>query len=780
MSLLVLTLVFSLVPLMAYSEVVADSDSSSDVLLLEPVEITVTRGRQAASDSAAAVTVLDVPTFGSSRGSLGELLWGVPGVTINGSGRLVGEQPNIRGMSGDRIVIRLDGARKNFSNVHRGRFFIDTEMVKQVEVLRGPGSSYHGSGAIGGVIQLETKSASDFLRRGERYGATVKTVYDSNDDRRRGYLHSYGRVTDAIDVLVSVGWQRSHNYADGDNSVIPASGNRIFNGLFKSTIALPDSHDLDLSLQRWEDDSNSYTTPELDPSDPMNTSILEVKRRTRDDTVSLRHRSQAGRGEIEWDNQLYYSRTEVREDGVHAGSRTTEDIRARRQERGISGMGASIGGSMRLGRYNTPSGAHTLRAGFDVYREEQDGEQSGLQRETDPRTGEVTTEPYRNDIPYPDAEQTLWGIYLNDSATWLDGRLKGEVALRLDIYDQQANQETLQDNSETSFSPRASVLYRLGKGIATYGAYSEAFRAPSLTELYSNDVHIAGVVRPIFTEIRVPAAVQVPLTLPVIDPRDGLQVTDPRTGRLVTMPVIWSLPENRFIVNEDLKPEKARSLEGGFTYDRRGVFVSEDYLHGRILYFYTRYTDFIEQFVTRTPCLNVAYDDGNDTPTCGSLYPEDNATEIFNLASAEVSGVELSLVYQNRDVYFSFAASRLRGEDRNTDLPLNSIPADRIDIGIEYRLSGDFYVGWRSQLVAAQNRFGGGVERVVNASTFAGTGPTPGYAVHDMYFRWSLGVQKSSMMGIYIDNFFDKAYRPHTANYNAQGLNLRLGWQRAF
>ena len=751
MSLILLTFIFLLVPLLAYSEVMAESaNTPPEVRSLAPVEITVTRTRRAAADTPSAVTKLDVPVFGDSRGSLGALLRGVAGVVVNGGGRLVAEQPSIRGLSGDRVLMRLDGARKNFSNVHRGRFFIDTELVKQVEVLRGPGSVYYGSGAVGGVIDVRTKSAIDFLDEGERYGSTLKMVYDGNDDRRRGYWHGYGLVSDNVDVLVSLGWQRSHDYTDGSNVAVAASGNHIVNGLIKSTILLPHSHELEFALQRWQDDARSYTTPELDASPEATTvpafarnSILAVERRTQDDTFSLRHRSQGGRDGFDWDNHVYYSRTEVREDGAQ------ESIAGRRDERAIRGFGIDIGASTHFGHKDSPWGAHVLRPGFDVYTEKQTG-----RRERD-GASQV--------LPYPSAEQTLWGLYLHDDIEWQQGRLHGSWGVRFDSYQQEAEgtegTEALKKNSDQNVSPKASLLYRLGLGFAPYVSYAEAFRAPSLTELYSNGIHIP--------------AMEVPIG----------------GGRTLT------LPANRFVVNEDLRPERVRSLEGGITLDKRSVFVPRDQVQGRALYVYSRYDDFIEQTLrAQSPMIVVPI---RGVPTVVQEARE-GTTMYRNVAAAEVRSIEASLAYKNDNVSLSLAASRLRGEDRASGQPLSGLAADRLDVTVEYRLLADFHVGWRSQLVAAQNRvvappttnFGVAdltEQNRVNAGSFTGLYPTPGYGVHDMYFKWSWGPggvrgggARTSSMAVHIDNIFDKTYRPHTSNFNAQGLNLRLGWQRAF
>ena len=93
-----------------------------------------------------------------------DLLRDVPGVDFSGGPRRTGEVPSIRGLSGDNVLILLDGARQSFISGHDGRFFIDPELISTVEVVRGPASSLYGSGAVGGVLAFETVDAADLLR----------------------------------------------------------------------------------------------------------------------------------------------------------------------------------------------------------------------------------------------------------------------------------------------------------------------------------------------------------------------------------------------------------------------------------------------------------------------------------------------------------------------------------------------------------------------------------------------------------------------------------------
>jgi len=92
------------------------------------------------------------------------------------------ERVGVRGFSlpGDvssRTLILIDGVRMNENVQNHGaigeEFVLDVDLIKQIEIVRGPGSALYGSNAIFAVINIITKKGADydgFEITGDMYG----------------------------------------------------------------------------------------------------------------------------------------------------------------------------------------------------------------------------------------------------------------------------------------------------------------------------------------------------------------------------------------------------------------------------------------------------------------------------------------------------------------------------------------------------------------------------------------------------------------------------------
>ncbi|SFK24187.1 TonB-dependent receptor plug domain-containing protein [Falsiroseomonas stagni] len=126
--------------------------------------VTATRIPTPAERVPAAVTVItrqDIEERGYQ--TLSEALATVPGLRLVQAGG-IGQQASafIRGGASRHVVVLLDGVPVNDPSEPNGAFNFGNELlgdIERIEVVRGPGSSLYGSGAISGVINLITRRA---------------------------------------------------------------------------------------------------------------------------------------------------------------------------------------------------------------------------------------------------------------------------------------------------------------------------------------------------------------------------------------------------------------------------------------------------------------------------------------------------------------------------------------------------------------------------------------------------------------------------------------------
>lgn len=184
---------------------------------------------------------------------MGEALERATGVTVQRTGR--GQvSPFIRGLTGQQVLILVDGVRMTNATFRAGpnQYFslIDPNMVERLEVVRGPQSVLWGSDAIGGVINVVTRSPSltgyDYLT-----GGTVQR-FSSSDLGYQGRLDAEGWVG-STGAYGGVGYGNFNNVErGGDLGRQPATSFRYFSGDVKLRYQLDCCSELILAAQHFE------------------------------------------------------------------------------------------------------------------------------------------------------------------------------------------------------------------------------------------------------------------------------------------------------------------------------------------------------------------------------------------------------------------------------------------------------------------------------------------------------------------------------------------------
>ena len=159
---LFLSTLFVLASLNAFAQGTADTLAGTTGISLDPISLTASLQPARISQTGRNITVIsgerfrDLPVH-----SIDELLRFVPGLEVQMRGPM-GSQADIvlRGGTFQQVLILLDGLRINDPNTGHFNAYIPVAPaeIDHIEVLKGASSAIYGSDAVGGVIQVFTKS----------------------------------------------------------------------------------------------------------------------------------------------------------------------------------------------------------------------------------------------------------------------------------------------------------------------------------------------------------------------------------------------------------------------------------------------------------------------------------------------------------------------------------------------------------------------------------------------------------------------------------------------
>ena len=144
----------------------AATAQAQETLIMEPVVVTASRIATPLSQTNSAITVISAEQIESSGQSLvTDVLRQVPGVDVSRSGGPGGNVSIfIRGTDNKHTLVLVDGVEYGDpagiaadANIAH----LTTDQIERIEIVRGPQSVIYGSDAIGGVINIITKTNSN-------------------------------------------------------------------------------------------------------------------------------------------------------------------------------------------------------------------------------------------------------------------------------------------------------------------------------------------------------------------------------------------------------------------------------------------------------------------------------------------------------------------------------------------------------------------------------------------------------------------------------------------
>jgi hemoglobin/transferrin/lactoferrin receptor protein len=410
-----------------------------------------------------------------------QVLTGVPGVSTAGSQDRtgLGTSINIRGLQDfGRVAMITDGARNNFSRNDHGSaasMWIEPELLKQVTVVRGPVANIYGSGAIGGVVVFETKSASDFLREGEQFGGSLKGGYETNGD---GFLTSVTgaiKPVEAFDLLGNFTYRERDDYKGGDGDTVDDSNYEVNSGLAKGVIRPADGHEITLG---WIGNNNSWREPS--ESMAQETDLKE-------NVFTGKYRFTPGNDLVDLTLSGYVNDTKMDQTSLGSAYRWQQDgggwvLVPKGSERNfdLTTTGFDINN---VSRFETGTVKHTFTVGGDWFDDDVNVK--------DPLGG--------SSVYSPSGNREVWGAFVQDKlefSNWLE--VIG--GLRYDSYKLESDDGEVESDDDR-ISPRITVGVKPFEstglnGLQVYGTYAEGYRSPSVIETLMSGQHPAGVVFP--------------------------------------------------------------------------------------------------------------------------------------------------------------------------------------------------------------------------------------------------------------------------------------------
>jgi vitamin B12 transporter len=203
---------------------VAAVAQNRDATELDNIVVTGTRTEVSVEDSLAPTQVIGRAEIERSQAqSLMQLLNGRAGISISTQGGLGKISTlNLRGTQADHVLVLIDGVRMGSATAGLPALQdLPLEQIERIEIVRGPRSSLYGSEAIGGVIQIFTRRASEGLSQHMKLGVGSNNLHEAAAGfayrGQRGWLGADGAYlnTDGIHACRGTAGDADHPFGAG-------------------------------------------------------------------------------------------------------------------------------------------------------------------------------------------------------------------------------------------------------------------------------------------------------------------------------------------------------------------------------------------------------------------------------------------------------------------------------------------------------------------------------------------------------------------------------------
>ncbi|MQL46961.1 TonB-dependent hemoglobin/transferrin/lactoferrin family receptor [Photorhabdus khanii] len=433
------------------------SDSDNDKSSRDVVTVYATGNARDNFEAPMMVTVINNKSPQSqTANNAGDLIRKIPGINIAGTNRANGQDISLRGYGPKGVLTLIDGIRQGTDTGHINGTFLDPALIKQVEVVRGPSALLYGSGALGGVVAYQTVDATDLLQAGQNHGFRV-FARGATGDHSMGFGGATFGKTDSLDGLFAFSTRDAGNIRHG-GGLTADNDEFISNLIAKGSWKVDENQSLSSQLRYYRNEANQPKNPQtLIGKNEKSNSWTDRTTTQRDAQLSY----QLNPTEYDWLNaraDLYYSDV---------------TIDARTQEKGFEGRkqktyGVKLENRSRL--WTDSPLAHQLTYGGETYQQKQT--------------------PGGNTDSFPDADIRFSSGWVQDEITLRDLPISIIAGTRYNNY--KGTNSKYKDVSADKWSSKGAISITPTDWSMLFTSYSQAFRAPTMGEMYNDSMHYPG------------------------------------------------------------------------------------------------------------------------------------------------------------------------------------------------------------------------------------------------------------------------------------------------
>jgi hemoglobin/transferrin/lactoferrin receptor protein len=574
---------------------------------------------------------------------------------------------NVRGLDRQRVATTIDGIPLPYLDdgargagspgATGGPGSVDFDSLSAIDVVKGSDSSVFGSGMLGGGVRFRTLEPEDLIEEGEKFGGITKFAFDERDQSYRAEQALAGRVGNTF-VLVQGGYRDGEeisnkgdyagpppNFYGTSRTIKNESDYDTQNLLVKLRHYTDTGHMIGFTGERFSRDED-ITPLNLSPT-TYDLSTVNTNETNKRDRVSFDYRYDGGglldlaEAKVFWQRQDLHDNFTASRISIPIGPYRRDNSR----EYDIFGVNGSA-----LKSIETENTQHNVTFGGQVYGSKSHQYSLGVdncppgQQPPGPFVGCNFLHSNQSDMP--DTDGVTVAAFVQNEIELFDNSVRVTPGVRFDYYSYKpeltpeyaespafSNNGLPDENSDSAFSPKLRFEVDATENVTLFAQWAQAFRAPSVNELY----------------------------LTYGGPSTYLRIGD-----------------------DELKPETSNGFDVG-------VLTGDDRSGGSAKVFYNKYENYIDDVALGTPngLGGFNYTAGEIAYLASLGYDPANfpagITQSINRANVAIYGAEFEAHHKlDNGLYGWGQLGAYIGQDTDLDVGLNTIPAAKLMIGLGY------------------------------------------------------------------------------------------------